>query len=95
MVCGFIYTCDFIVSLTDNEPVITAEPENGKPLPVPPPPKDDVGIACVLPELLPTHAYPCCKDAVKLPVILRAPVSSVLPIILFIPESCSFIELPP
>ena len=32
-------------------------------------PNEDVATNFVLPVLSPTQTYPCCKDAVKLPII--------------------------
>ena len=75
--CGVNKICVDIVCVTDtepvisaepvisNEPVISAEPENGNPTP----PKDDVGIAWVIPKELPTKIYPSCKEEVIEPVI--------------------------
>ena len=39
----------------------------------PPPPKEDVDTVVVLPLALPTHTYPCCNEAVKLPDKNKSP----------------------
>ena len=56
------------------EPVVAKLPV----LMLPPPPNDDVATALLIPWKSPTHAYPCCKDAVNVELVASIPPSALI-----------------